>query len=102
MVHTPLSDGDQFFAAAMRLAGLGVAFGQRSLELQIMTMMYASREWARLLASVQEATEEIVAGAVPPLPGGPGPEPLTGRRKVPSRRSRSVVINFPDRRWPRG
>jgi len=83
----------------MRLAGLGVAFQQRWLDLQIAAAVQAARAWAQLLESAQHAAEEILSGALPHALA-PDAEPLTGRRRTPSRRMRSIVINFPDRRTP--
>lgn len=101
--RSPMSERDFALTATtlMRLAGLGVAFQERWLELQITTSFHAAREWAYLLASAQRAAEEILAGELPHALAS-GAEPLTGRRRVPSRRTRSVVINFPDRRVPDG
>lgn len=97
--RTSTSGGDHAAAAIMlmRFAGLGVAFHERWMELQITTAIHVVREWAQLMSSAQRAAEEILAGA---LPHAVGAEPLTGRRRMPSRRVRSVVINFPDRRTP--
>lgn len=85
----------------VRLAGLGVAFQERWMELQITTAMHVMREWAHLVSTAQRAAEEILGGALPRAPSA-GAEPLTGRRRTPSRRVRSIVINFPDRRAPGG
>lgn len=93
----PEQDYAHAAAIVLRLAGLGAAFQQRWIELQITSAMVASREWAQLLASAQLAAEDILAGALPHALGGP--EPL-GRRRTASRRARSIVINFPDRRTP--
>lgn len=94
----PEQDYARAAVVILRLTGLGVAFQQRWIELQITGAMLASREWAQLLASAQRAAEEIFAGTLPHPLGAP--EPLTGRRRTSSRRARSIVINFPDRRTP--
>lgn len=96
--RNPMSEADYASAAMtlMRLAGLGVAFQERWMELQITTAIHVARDWVTLMSSAQRAAEEILGGA---LHAG-GAEPLTGRRRVPSRRARSVVINFPERRAP--
>lgn len=97
--RTTISEGEYASAAMMlmRLAGLGVAFQERWMELQITTAIHVAREWAQLMSSAQHAAEEILGDA---LSHAGGAEPLTGRRRVPSRRRRSVVINFPERRAP--
>lgn len=100
-LRSPMSERDFALAATtlMRLAGLGVAFQERWLELQITTALHAGREWAHLLSSAQRAAEDILGGELPHALAS-GAEPLTGRRRMVSRRMRSVVINFPDRRAP--
>lgn len=97
--RTSVSAGDHASTAMMlmRFAGLGVAFQERWMELQITVAIHVVREWAHLMSSAQRAAEEILGGG---LPHAVGAEPLTGRRRVPTRRMRSVVINFPDRRAP--
>lgn len=101
--RSPISERDYALAATtlMRLAGLGVAFQERWMELQITTVMHLVREWAHLMSAAQRAAEEILGGTLPDAMAT-GAEPLTGRRRVPSRRVRSVVISFPDRRGPGG
>ncbi len=101
LFRTATPERDYVLAATtlMRLGGLGVAFQQRWLELQITAAIHAAREWAHLLESVQRSAEQIIGGALPDALASDA-EPLTGRRRTASRRLRSVIINFPDRRTP--
>lgn len=84
--------------ATMRMAGLIAALQQRWLETLIGTAVFASREWAHLVTAAHRSVEEIMLGTLAPTVTFT--EPLMGRRKMPSRRARSVVIDFPERRAP--
>ena len=90
------TDSLTLFAASMRFAGIAAAFNQRCFELQFAVAADSVRDWAHLVSVTRQAVEEIFHES---LPGGPA-SPLGGRRALANRRSRPVVINFPDRRGP--
>lgn len=83
-------------AAGMRLTGIAAAFNQRWLELQFAVAAESVRDWAYLVSATRQAVEEIFHDSF----AGGSASPLGGRRVLANRRSRSVVISFPDRRGP--
>jgi hypothetical protein len=83
-------------ATGMRLAGIAAAFNQRCFEVQAATAADVVRDWVQLVLVAGRSVEGIFYEA---LPRGDA-EPLGGRRQLPGRRLRSVVIGFPDRRVP--
>lgn len=86
--------GVHVLAAGMRLGGIAAAFNQRCFEVQAVAAAEVVREWTQLLLAARRTVE----GMFYEFPGSPVP-PLGGPRRS-DRRSRSVVISFPDRRVP--
>lgn len=93
---TPVPD----FTVGMRLAGLAAAFLQRCVQIQMAWAANAMNDLADLSAIARQAADRIFAESFSGAAGAPLWDTSTGRRTMLSRRSRSVVLSFPDRRQP--
>lgn len=88
------------FTVGMRLAGLAAAFIQRCVQIQMTWAANAMNDLAHLSAMARQAADQIFAESFSGAAGAPLWDTPTGRRTVLSRRTRSVVLSFPDRRQP--
>lgn len=87
-------------AVGMRLAGLAAAFFQRCMQIQMAWAADAMNDLAHLSAMARQTADQIFAESFSGAAGAPLWDSSNGRRAVLSRRTRSVVLSFPDRRQP--